>query len=93
MIEYKYRQFYKCGHIGYSDFPIKAEYCYVCGQPVETRAMVILYRKIKYFISDLIFNYKIYRVDHAIHLNWIVVGAIGNIILCILNLINLWRHW
>lgn len=23
----------------------------------------------------------------------IVVGAVGNIILCILNLINLWRHW
>lgn len=24
---------------------------------------------------------------------WVIVGAIGNIILCILNVINLLRHW
>lgn len=93
MTKFKYKRLYKCGHCLYSDSPIEADYCYVCGKPVETRTMIILYRTIKYFMSDLIFDYKIYRADHAIHLNWIVVGAIGNIILCILNLINLWRHW
>ena len=25
--------------------------------------------------------------------DWVIVGAVGNLILCVLNVINLWRHW
>lgn len=93
MTKYKYKQFYKCGHCTWSDYPIKTEYCYVCGKPVETRIIRIIYLEFSQFIKDRIFNYRMYRLEHVLHLNWIVVGAIGNIVLCILNLINLWRHW
>lgn len=24
---------------------------------------------------------------------WVIIGSIGNIVLCILNVINLCRHW
>lgn len=93
MTKYKYKQFYKCGHYCYSDIPIKSEYCFLCEKPVETRTMKIIYLKFIQFVKEQIFNYRMYRVNHALHLNWIVVGAVGNIVLCILNLINLWRHW
>lgn len=93
MTKYKYKQFYKCGHCVYSDSQITSEHCLVCGKPIETRTARIIYLGFIRFIKEQLFNYRMYRLDHALHLNWIVIGAVGNIILCILNLMNLWRHW
>ena len=32
-------------------------------------------------------------MEHNSGHKWVVIGAVGNIILCILNVINLFRHW
>ena len=33
------------------------------------------------------------RIEKPMEHKWVIIGALGNLLLCILNIINLVRHW